>query len=162
LEIKLAAWRKTIQESMDEIVRNKTITSYQSVVEDDCIGTFTLLQGRPGSGKTVLMNKISCDWAKGEILKSSLLIFIPLRRLREEPDRKLATLLRVACSALPQSDISELVSHIEQTQGEGIVFMLDGFDEYVPCYENKVVTHTNNVPSSNISIPLKKKNVVTR
>ena len=71
-------WRKTIQESVDEIIGDKRTTSYQSMVSDDCIGTFTLLQGRPGSGKTVLMNKISCDWAKGEILKSSLLIFIPL------------------------------------------------------------------------------------
>ena len=126
------SWRWTVQESVDEIVRNKTTTSYQSMVDDNCIGTFTLLEGRPGSGKTCLMNKISCDWAKGDILKSSLLIFIPLRRLREEPDRKLATLLRVACSSLPQSDIKELVSHIKQTQGKGIVFVLDGFDEYVP------------------------------
>ena len=130
------SWRKTVQESMDEIIRDKTTTSYESMVADDCIGTFTLLQGRPGSGKTVLMNKISCDWAKGEILKSSLLIFIPLRRLREEPDRELATLLRVACSALPQSDIDELASHINQTQGMGIIFVLDGFDEYVPNYNN--------------------------
>jgi hypothetical protein len=83
------------------------------------------------------MNKISCDWAEGEILKSSLLILIPLRRLREEPDRKLATLLRVACSALSQNDINKLVSHIEQTQGEGIVFALDGFDEYVPYHHER-------------------------
>jgi hypothetical protein len=131
------SWRRTVQESVDEIIGKKTTTLYKSMVADDCIGTFTLLEGRPGSGKTVLMNKISCDWAKGKILKSSLLIFIPLRRLREEPDRKLATLLRVACSALPQSDINELVSHIEQTQGEGIVFVFDGFDEYVPYHYKK-------------------------
>ena len=147
------SWRTTVQESADEIVGDKTTTLYQSVVSDDCIGTFTLLEGRPGSGKTCLMNKISYDWAKGEILKSSLLIFIPLRRLREEPDRKLATLLRVACSALPQSDINKLVSYINQTQGEGIVFVLDGFDEYVPYfYEKKVAKrNTDKEPSSNRS-----------
>ena len=139
------SWRKTVQKSVDDVIGNKTTTSYESMVGEDCIGTFTLLEGRPGSGKTCLMNKISCDWAKGEILKSSLLIFIPLRRLREEPDRKLATLLKVACSALPQSDI-----HINQTQGEGIVFMLDGFDEYVPYYyKKKVVKRTDIVSSSN-------------
>ena len=133
------SWRSTIQKSVDDIIGHKTTTSYQSMTCDDCIGTFTLLQGRPGSGKTVLMNKISCDWARGEILKSHLLIFIPLRRLREEPDRKLATLLRVACSALPQSDVDELVSHIKQKQGKDIVFVFDGFDEYVPCYYEKKV-----------------------
>ena len=150
------SWRKTVQESVDEIIGDKTTTSYQSMVGNDCIGTFTLLEGRPGSGKTVLMNKISCDWAMGDILKSSLVVFIPLRRLREEPDRKLATLLKVACSGLPQSDIDELVSHINQTQGEGIIFVLDGFDEYVPYhYKKKVVIRTDKVPLSNESIPLR-------
>ena len=135
-----ASWRKTVQKSVDDIVGQKTKISYQSMTGDHCIGTFTLLEGRPGSGKTVLMNKISCDWAKGEILKSTLLIFIPLRRLGAEPDRKLATLLQVACSALPPSDVKKLVSHIEHTQGEGVVFAFDGFDEYVP------VMHTVKVP----------------
>ena len=126
------SWRQTVQKSVDEIVGGKAETSYQSMIGDDCIGTFTLLEGRPGSGKTVLMNKISCDWAKGEILKSSLVIFIPLRRLGAEPDRELATLIRVACRDLPQRYIERMVSDIEDTQGEGVVFVFDGFDEYVP------------------------------
>ena len=139
------SWRKTVQESVDEIVGDKAKTSYQSMLDDDCIGTFTLLEGRPGSGKTVLMNKIACDWAKHEILKSKLLIFIPLRRLGTESNRKLATLLRVACSALPQSDIHDLVFHIKQTQGEGVVFVFDGFDEYVPCHYKRRVSVTRTV-----------------
>ena len=126
-------WRKTVQESVDEIVGDKTTMSYQRMIDDNCIGTFILLEGRPGSGKTVLINKIGCDWAKGEILKSTLLILIPLRRLGLESNRNLATLLKVACPALPQSDIEEMVSFIEYTQGEGVIFAFDGLDEYVPC-----------------------------
>ena len=154
-----ASWRKTVQESVDEIVGDKAKTSYQSMIDKHCTGTFTLLEGRPGSGKTVLMNKISCDWAKGEILKSSLLIFIPLRRLGPEPDRKLATLLKVACKALPQSDINKLVSHIEHTQGEGVAFAFDGFDEYVPCQYTKriAVTRIIEEPSSDVSTPIRRK-----
>ena len=138
------SWQKTVQKSVDEIVGDKTaLISYLSMIDDCC--AFTLLEGRPGSGKTVLMNKISCDWAKGEILKSCLLIFIPLRRLREEPDRKLATLLRVACPTqdLSQIDIEKLVSYIERTQGEGVVFAFDGFDEYVPYRYTKSVPVTH-------------------
>ena len=152
------SWRRTVQESVDEIVGDKTTTSYHSMIGDDCIGTFTLLQGRPGSGKTVLMNKISCDWAKGEILKTCILFLIPLRRLGAEPDRKLATLLRVACRALPQSDIEEMVSYIEYTQGEGVVFAFDGFDEYIPYYYERKIPVTCNVEEalpeeSNVSAP---------
>ena len=132
------SWRKTIQGCVDEIIGEKENISYRSIVDFCGAYNFTLLEGRPGSGKTVLMNKISCDWAKGEILKSKLTIFVPLRRLNAEPDRKLNTLLRVACPALSSLDITQLVSYIERRQGDGIILAFDGLDEYVPHYYRRL------------------------
>ena len=97
---------------------------------------FILLEGRPGTGKTTLMNKISRDWASGDILTSKVLVSVHLRRLNAESDRSLATILQVAC---PSLDVECLVSHIEQNHGEGIVFVFDGLDEYVP-YSNETNT----------------------
>ena len=106
---------------------------------------FVLLEGRPGSGKTTLMNKISCDWAKGEILSSKLLVFVPLRRLNIERDNSLFTILRVSCpnQSVSMDDIEYLVSDINQKQGEGVVFAFDGLDEYVPRFYEKKVPNTS-------------------
>ena len=137
-----SSWRKTVQKSADEIIGKKTSTSYTSIFNDikgQDIKKLILLEGRPGSGKTTLMSKISHDWAEQKILKSKLLIFVPLRRLNAEPDHSLATILRVACPTLTQSDVNMLECHIERRVGQGIVFAFDGLDEYVPQKQNEKV-----------------------
>ena len=122
-------WRKTVEKSVDEIVGDKETTSYQAMFNDIEERRFILLERRPGTGKTTLMNKISHDWASGDILTSKVLVSVHLRRLNAESARSLATILQVAC---PSLDVECLVSHIEQNHGEGIVFAFDGLDEYVP------------------------------
>ena len=133
------SWHRTPQKSVDEVVGRKQTTSYHSMLDhiEDC--RFTLLEGRPGSGKTTLMNKISCDWANKKVLKSKLVVFIPLRKLNAEPDRSLATILRIACPALQYDrKMEQLVSHVEDREGEGVVFAFDGLDEYLPSYKAQI------------------------
>ena len=91
-----------------------------------------LLEGRPGSGKTTLMVKVSCDWARGIILYSKLVILVRLRFLKKTGNIYLHDLLGVACSAFSSADIDGLSSYIEGRLGEDVVFVLDGFDEYAP------------------------------
>ena len=134
------SWRKTIQKSVDEVVGDKQTISYKKMLEDIEECKFILLEGRPGSGKTTLMNQISRDWAKGEILCKKVVIFVPLRRLNGEADRTLTTILRVSCPPLNDSKLKQLASYIEECDGNDVVFAFDGLDEYVPCYR-KVQTH---------------------
>ena len=72
--------RYTVRGSVDDIMKNKKKIAYSFIFENIIIGSRILLEGRPGSGKTTLMNKISRDWAQGVILNSlvSLLILVPL------------------------------------------------------------------------------------
>ena len=134
-----SSWRRTVQESVDTIIGEKESTSYHTIFSgiEYLDKKFILLEGRPGSGKTTLMKKISHNRAKGRILKSKLVIFI-LRRLNAHPDHRLATILRVACSTLHQSHVNKLASHIEKKKGEGIVFAFDGLDEYITHRQNEV------------------------
>ena len=133
-------WRTTVQQSLDDVVGDKQNISYYSMFSDieDC--QFILLEGRPGSGKTTLMNKISCDWANGELLTSKLVVFVPLRQLNAESNRKLDTILRVACPAMSPGDIQELVICITRNYGKEVIFAFDGLDEYVPHFYKRNIS----------------------
>ena len=87
-----------------------------------------LLQGRPGSGKTTLMNKFSGDWARKRVLQSKLLLLIYLRQLNSQQCRDLTTILQQAFPSLLHHHIEE----IKRMDGKDVVFALDGLDEYVP------------------------------
>ena len=128
------SWRITVRKSVDDIIGDKENTSYSDMLNDVDSSRFILLEGRPGCGKTTLMNKISCDWSNGDFLKSKIIVFVALRRLNDEPDRKLSTVIRVACPTLPADDIKQLVSNIKKSQGKNVVFVFDGLDEYKPMY----------------------------
>ena len=136
-------WRTTFRGSVEDLLSGKDHLSYERLFEDVARldKKFILIEGRPGSGKTVLMNKIICDWANHEVLDSYLVIFVPLQNLNAQRDRSLETILKVACPALPDDELRELVTHIKHCQGKGVVFAFDGLDEYKPCFcKRKVQT----------------------
>ena len=136
-------WRRPVQGSLDDIICDDERISCCNLFDN--VATlqkrFILIEGRPGSGKTALIIKISRDWANGDIpqLESFLIIFVPLRKLSMEHDRGLDTILRVACPLLTPEDHNALKTHIEKYQGENVIFAFDGFDEYKPrFYKRKV------------------------
>ena len=136
------SWRKTMQQSVDEVLGDKECVSYAFILEgmdksdddaEDNIKTkendnLILLQGRPGSGKTTLMNKFSSDWARKQILQSKLLLLIYLRQLNSQQHNDLTTILQQAFPALSLCDIEE----IKKMNGKDVVLAFDGLDEYTP------------------------------
>ena len=131
---------KTVQASVDAIVGNRVTLAYQSIFENV---TFKLIlfEGRPGSGKTTLMSRISRDWADRKILTQNfkLFVYILLRRVNDEADLSLGKILSMACPRLTTKNIQELVTTIERSQGEHVVFAFDGLDEY------KRISEENNI-----------------
>ena len=123
---------QTIRKDIDEVYGHKNHMEFSDLFQNFNHSTLVLFEGRPGSGKTTLMMKISCDWAKGLILKSKLVLLVQLRRFGGKSNVYLHDLLKVACSGLSSEDIRGLSSYIEGRFGEDVVFILDGFDEYAP------------------------------
>ena len=133
------SWRLTVQESMDKIVGEKEGITYQQIFDNLTKLKFILFQGRPGSGKTTLMTKISQDWANNLFLGSTLLFLIPLRRLNTFQERTLTTLIQVACPPFKPDEITSLERAIQKIDGKNIVFIFDGFDEYSPISRDDIV-----------------------
>ena len=127
---------KTPQKDVDSVYGEKTNTSYEDIFQTVDKRCLVLLEGRPGSGKTTLMVRVSCDWGRGTFLKSKLVLFVRLRHLSKTGDIYLHDLVRVACPAFTPDDVQGLTSHIEGRLGEDVVFLLDGFDEYAPGASN--------------------------
>ena len=122
----------TIESDIDNVYGQKINMKYDDLFRNIDHSSLILIEGRPGSGKTTLLVRISCDWAKGNIAKPKLIIFVRLRYLDKTREIYLHDLLRLACPALTPNDIHiyGLSSYIEGRLGEDVMFMLDGFDEY--------------------------------
>ena len=127
----LTSWRRTVQHSIDDIAGDKTHLSYIDLTDTTKCGLI-LLQGRPGSGKTTMMTKLSTDWANGTLqsINSKLLILVYLRQLNERKNRTLSTIVQQACPALSDEECSKLVDIIKRDNGKNVVFAFDGLDEY--------------------------------
>ena len=123
---------QTVQKDIDAVYGQKNNASYENLFQNINNGSLVLFEGRPGSGKTTLMVRASCDWGRENIFKSKLVIFVRLRHLSKSRNVYLHDLLRVACPAFTPEDVQGLSSYIERRLGEDVVFLLDGFDEYSP------------------------------
>ena len=132
--------RQTIRGSADDIMKDKDDIKYDEVFAEVEEGARLLFEGRPGCGKTTMMNKVSQDWAKGKIFSSCLLFLVHLRRFGNRSHINLETVLRSTPVEFPDEEFRELVAQIESNQGKGIVFSLDGLDEYCPEKKYKKTT----------------------
>ena len=124
--------RQTIHGSMDDVIKDKDEITYEDAFNDLEDGALVILEGRQGCGKTTLMHKLSQDWEKHKVLASSLFILVHFRIFSNRADIGLKEILRVACRDYTDEEINEMHSLIEKDSGRGVVFALDGLDEYSP------------------------------
>ena len=132
--------RQTIRGSIDDIMKDKDDIKYDKVFSEVDEGARLVFEGRPGCGKTTMMNKVSQDWAKWKIFTSCLLFLVHLRRFGNRSDVDLETVLRSTPVDFSGEEIQQLLAQIEGNQGKGVVFALDGLDEYSPEKKERKTT----------------------
>ncbi len=120
----------TIRGDMDDILESKEVAEYEEEFREYREGALVLVEGRPGSGKTTFVNKLTRDWATGKkVLQGAKLVFLITLRLLNVSGREksLLDLLQIFYG----EGLSKIVEQcLREWKGKGACFILDGLDEY--------------------------------
>ena len=110
----------------------KESTNFSKAFHNLSGGMRVLVEGRPGSGKTTLVHKVSQDWGRGCLkMRCVRLVFlVHLRALSATPNIDLSTILN--CFHYCESAKCDILKYAETHSGLGLCFILDGLDEYSP------------------------------
>lgn len=117
---------------IDSVIKGKDIVDQEELFAGLQSGTRLFVEGRPGSGKTTLVHKISQDWAKGDRSYGNikLLFLCHLGRFFNDPHIQLCDIIQY--HILESKYVNQIMQLAEDGNGEGLCFILDGLDEYNP------------------------------
>lgn len=95
------------------------------------ISHFTLIEGAPGIGKTILSREIAYQWANKTILADKQLLFlIYLRDPFLQHIKSLKEFVSYAiCISHQNINIEIIAEHLENKLGKDMTIVLDGYDE---------------------------------
>ena len=117
----------TIRGDMDDILQDKQRIEYADVLKD-VTGTVLFIEGRPGSGKTTFVHKITRDWATAPNKCLRLVLLVSLRVLNNlnKPSLDLSDILNLF------EDLKLPKELLENRNGKNVCFIFDGLDEFSP------------------------------
>ena len=119
--------------SVDEITSShpSRITKSIASIFESPHQKFTLIEGAPGFGKTVLMQEIAYRWACGEVLqgKRLFLVFVRNPKLHDVDSINREFMSYFSHNYLTKSEVDVAVDELRKSRGQNIVFVIDGFDE---------------------------------
>ena len=120
--------KMTISGKIDDILHRKTPIELKNMFKSDKDGKrqLVLIEGAPGSGKTTLTIFICQNWGEGKLFQQfAAVILVQLRDPAVQRARTIADLL-------PVENAEEIVAELIATNGRGVLWVLDGWDELPP------------------------------
>ena len=119
--------RMTISGRVDDVLHAKSPVELEHIFRSTLHGSeIILIEGAPGSGKSTLTVHICQRWGKGELFQQfTVVILVQLRDPAVQRAQTIADLLPVENVAVAQELATELIA----TNGRGVLWVLDGWDE---------------------------------
>ena len=116
--------------NIEEIVSKKSNVELKNLFRlDSAKRKVVLIEGAPGAGKSTLAWHICQKWESGELFQEfKLVVFVQLRDPAIQSAKSLADLFPAQLKSVAR----EVVSRMESKGGEGLLFVLDGWDEFPP------------------------------
>ena len=131
--------KKETDEKEKERPRDHEPVKYNDIISSVAGGSkCVLLQGNPGSGKSTTLRKICHDFAKSNLPPEiKVVVRVVLGELEEGSKPKMEDLMQTCISEEHVDLIEEITSFAREHNGEGILFLFDGFDELARDLQKK-------------------------
>ena len=115
----------TLLGNITEVLEKRKEISIEQILEAEGQGKLRLIliQGAPGIGKSTLAWELCRKWEEFACMRQYRLVI--LLRLREEEVQSIASVSQL----FESEDKEALAKDVSDSQGRGILFILDGFDE---------------------------------
>ena len=116
---------------MDDIIEAKEKVEFDEVFGQYSSGALILVEGRPGSGKTTLMHKVTRDWGlkRNILVNAEIVVLVPIHLFgTNNREISLSDIFKIYIET--DSKRCRLLEVIEDNMGEGVCFIIDGLDEY--------------------------------
>ena len=119
--------RMTIAGRVDDILHAKSPVELENIFRNTLDGgEIILIEGAPGSGKSTLTVHICQRWGKGELFQQFTVVI--LVQLRDPAVQRAQTV----ADLLPVENAEEIAAELIATNGRGVLWVLDGWDELPP------------------------------
>ena len=125
--IKDRSVQMSIISRLDDILYTKCSVELQHIFKNGLDGgEIILIEGAPGSGKSTLTVHICQRWGKGELFQQFTVVI--LVQLRDPAVQRAQTI----ADLLPVENAEEIATELIATNGRGVLWVLDGWDELPP------------------------------
>lgn len=118
---------------MNDVMIKRETVELVNVFKDGCENKTILIEGAPGSGKSTLLWYICQQWRLGNLFHEfNYVIYVQLRN----PDVQKAESIAGLIPCVKQTAES-IWKEIEAIDGKGVLFLLDGWDEFPATLQRK-------------------------
>ena len=127
----------TLQGNVKQVLHSRREISIEQILEPvkgQNKPRLVLMEGAPGIGKSTLAWELCRKWEELSCMQQYSLVV--LLRLREEEVQNIGNISQLFCQ-YESKHLKSLVEEVSESQGSGVLFILDGFDELPKTLQRK-------------------------